>query len=326
MAKILVVGGAGYIGSHMVDMLIRNQHQVIVLDSLITGHKKAVLNAELIIGDLSDRKVLENCFSLYDFDAVMDFAAYIEVGESVNKPGKYYRNNLVNTLELLDVMIEYDVKKFIFSSTAAVYGEPQYTPIDIVHPKNPVNPYGRSKWMVEQILHDYDLAYGLKSISLRYFNAAGSDPDTRIGEWHNPESHLVPLVLQVASGRKKSIDIYGFDYLTKDGTCIRDYIHVVDLCTAHLLALQSLLSGKSSNVYNLGNGEGYSVLEVIKTAEEVTHKAIPVTKCPRRAGDPAILIADATRICKELGWAPRFPELSTIIQHAWQWEQKLMNL
>jgi UDP-glucose 4-epimerase len=322
MAKILIVGGAGYIGAHMVNMLVENKHEVHVLDNLSKGHREAVQNANLIIGDLSDTKTLEKVFTQNKFDAVMHFAAFIQVGESVINPAIYYRNNVANTLNLLETMLQYNVKNFIFSSSAAVYGEPQYTPIDINHPKNPVNPYGKSKWMLEQILEDFDKAYNLRFVALRYFNAAGADPLARIGELHNPETHLIPLVLQVASGKRKEIELYGDDYDTKDGTCVRDYIHVVDLCSAHLLALLSLLQGNKSNVYNLGNGAGYTVLEVIKIAEEVTGRPIPVKKAPRRAGDPAVLVADATRAIKELNWKPRYADLRTIIQHAWQWEQK----
>lgn len=333
MIKILVVGGAGYIGSHMVDMLHQNNYEVIALDNLSTGYQDAILDTTFVNVDLADTIALEKCFSEHQFSAVMHFAAFMQVGESVQQPAKYYRNNVVNTVNLLDVMLRHNVNKFIFSSSAAVYGEPQYTPIDVDHPKNPVNPYGRSKWMVEQILQDYDLAYNLQSICLRYFNAAGADPSGRLGERHNPETHLIPLVLQAASGRRKNISIYGDDYPTQDGTCIRDYVHVTDLCYAHLLALQHLLSYKtdlqgmaqtnSSNAYNLGTGQGYSVIELIKTAEKVTHRPIPIVKCARRSGDPAILLADSQRAQKELGWRPQYSDLETIIKHAWQWELKI---
>lgn len=320
--EILVVGGAGYIGSHMVDKLAQNGYRAVVLDNLSTGHEDAVLGAPLIRADLADMDALRHCFKAHSFAAVMHFAAFMQVGESVINPAKYYRNNVTNTLNLLDVMREHKVDKFIFSSSAAVYGEPQYTPIDINHPKNPVNPYGRSKWMVEQILQDYDHAYNLRAISLRYFNAAGNDPHARLGERHDPETHLIPLVLQVASKRRAAIDIYGSDYPTPDGTCIRDYVHVVDLCQAHLIALQKLLQGAPSNVYNLGNGKGHSVLEVITAAKNVTKCPIPIVKCPKRAGDPAVLLADISRAKQELGWQPSYPDLETIIQHAWRWEQK----
>lgn len=323
---ILVIGGAGYIGSHMADMLCHKGYKTIVLDNLSAGFRDAVLGAELVEGDFGDRAVLQSLFGQHNFSAVMHFSAFIQVGESVQNPAKYYHNNVVNTLVLLDEMLKHDIRKFIFSSTAAVYGEPQYSPIDEQHPKIPVNPYGRSKWMVEQILQDYDNAYGLKSVSLRYFNAAGADPDCRLGERHDPETHLIPLVLQAASNRRPAINIYGRDFDTKDGTCIRDYIHIADLCSAHLSALEYLLKGGATNAFNLGNGEGYSVLEVIETAKQVTGKPIEVVYADRRAGDPVILVANAEKACKELGWRPQFTDLATIIKHAWQWEQKLCKM
>lgn len=326
MAKILVTGGAGFIGSHMVDLLLRNNHEVVVFDSLVTGYKKAVFNAELVVADLADRTALEACLANNKFAAVMHFASFIQVGESVQKPDKYYRNNVANSLNLLDAMVKYNVRNIIFSSTAAVYGEPLYTPIDTDHPKNPVNPYGCSKWFFEQILHDYDRAYGLKSIVLRYFNAAGADPAGRLGENHNPETHLIPLVLQVAAGRRQQIEVFGVDYPTKDGTCVRDYIHVTDLCEAHLLALQKLLAGATSCAYNLGNGTGYSVFEVIQTAVKVTGKKIPVVTSAKRAGDPAILVASSRQAKDELLWRPKYSELATIIEHAWAWEQKQLKI
>jgi len=322
MAKILVTGGAGYIGSHMVLMLLEKKHDVFVLDNLSNSSKNAVLGGNLIIADLADSTFLEQLFAANSFDAVMHFAGYIQVGESVISPKKYYQNNLCNTLNLVNILLKYNIKKFIFSSSAAVYGEPKYTPIDINHPKNPLNPYGQSKLMVEKVLKDYDKAYDFKSVSLRYFNASGADPLTRIGECHNPESHLIPLVLQAASGRKPSVNIFGNDYPTKDGTCIRDYIHVVDLCSAHLLALEKILSGGESAAYNLGNGQGFSVLEVIKTAEKVTKKTIPIVQSQRRAGDPAVLVADSSLIMASLSWQPKYTDLATIIEHAWKWEIK----
>ena len=245
----------------------------------------------------------------------------IQVGESVQKPGKYYRNNFSNTLNLLDAMVKHGVEHFIFSSTAAVYGDPEYTPLDEKHPKRPINPYGLSKWMVEQTLEDYDKAHGLKSISLRYFNAAGADPDGDLGERHDPETHLIPLVLRVASGREKEIKVFGRDYPTKDGTCIRDYVHVSDLCDAHMLALEYLQKENTSKAYNLGNGNGYSVQEVIETAKRVTGKSIKVVDAPRREGDPPVLVADASLISRELGWEQKYPGLETVIDHAWEWEK-----
>jgi UDP-glucose 4-epimerase len=323
MSKILVTGGAGYIGSHMADLLVKHGHEAIVLDNLSTGFHDAVLNSELVIGDIGDAAFLDNLFIKYKFKAVMHFAAFIEVEESTAKPAKYYQNNVTNTLCLLDAMVKHKVKNLIFSSSAAVYGEPEYTPVDEKHPKKPVNPYGRSKLIIEEILPDYDKAYGLKSISLRYFNAAGNDPEARLGSRHEPASHLIPLVLQAASKRKDAIKIFGTDYDTRDGTCIRDYIHVVDLCGAHFLALDKLVNGGASAAYNLGNGNGFSVLEVIETAKKITNKPIKVIECGRRAGDPAVLVADAAKAKRELNWQPKFPKLEDIIKHAWLWEQKL---
>jgi UDP-glucose 4-epimerase len=319
--NLLIVGGAGYIGSHMVKLLLERGHQVTTLDNLSTGYREAILGGEFKCRDLSDRAALDALFQSQRFDGVMHFASFIEVGESVANPRKYYRNNLVNTLNLLDSMITVGVKCFVFSSSAAIFGEPRYLPIDEKHEKRPINPYGASKWMVEQILEHYDRAYGLKSISLRYFNAAGAAPDGSLGERHDPETHLIPLVLQAASGRRDTVTVFGREYDTRDGTCIRDYIHVEDLCQAHLLAVESLLDGADSNAFNLGNGNGFSVQEVIAAARVVTGADIPVTYCARREGDPARLVADSTKARLELHWYPRF-DLKTIIQHAWQWEQK----
>ncbi|MEW6611882.1 MAG: UDP-glucose 4-epimerase GalE [Pseudomonadota bacterium] len=323
MKDILVVGGAGYIGSHMVKMLLQAGHQVTTLDNFSAGYQDAVLGGELVAGDLADRELLDHLFRDRRFDGVMHFASYIQVGESVLDPGKYYRNNFTNTLNLLDAMVQHGVRAFIFSSTAAIFGEPRYIPIDEQHPKAPINPYGRSKWMVEQALADYDRAYGLKSVALRYFNAAGADPDGQLGERHDPETHLIPLVLQAASGRRPHITVYGRDYDTPDGTCIRDYIHVLDLCQAHLLALEQLWAGGESAAYNLGNGQGFSVQEVIDTARRVTGREIPVLDGERRAGDPARLVADSRRAQEILGWQPRYADLATIIEHAWRWETRL---
>jgi len=320
--NILVVGGAGYIGSHMVKMLVRESHQVTVFDDLSSGHRDAVIGGELIEGDLADAAALASLFSERTFDAVMHFASYIQVGESVREPAKYYRNNVTNTQNLLDAMVAAGVSRFIFSSTAAIFGEPVRVPIDEEHPKEPTNPYGRTKWMVEQMLGDYERAYGLKSVCLRYFNAAGADPEGELGERHDPETHLIPLVLQAASGRRPSISVFGTDYDTPDGTCIRDYIHVVDLCQAHLLALNRLVADGASTQYNLGNGNGFSVKEVIETAQRITARDIPVEYAARREGDPARLVADSTRIKETLGWAPKYADLDSIIRHAWQWELK----
>ncbi|OGT01362.1 MAG: UDP-glucose 4-epimerase GalE [Gallionellales bacterium RBG_16_57_15] len=324
-SRVLVVGGAGYIGSHMVAMLLARGYGVVTLDNLSTGYREAVLGGEFAQGDLADRGQLERLFSGHPFDAVMHFASFIQVGESVREPAKYYANNVTNTLNLLDSMVTHGVKHFIFSSSAAIYGEPLRLPIGEDHPKQPLNPYGRTKWMVEQILADYDLAYGLKSVSLRYFNAAGADPDGRLGERHEPETHLIPLVLQAASGRRENVQVFGRDYDTPDGTCIRDYVHVEDLCEAHRLALERLLNGAGSAAYNLGKGNGFSVQDVIDTAARITGKPIPVQDGARRAGDPARLVADAQTAKQALGWMPRYPELETIIRHAWQWEQGIVG-
>lgn len=321
--RILVVGGAGYIGSHMVKMLSRKEHHVVVLDNLSTGHANAVRYGKFIQGDMADAALLDHLFATEQFDAVMHFAAFSLVGESVTDPAKYYRNNVANTLCLLDAMVQHRVKHFIFSSTAATFGNPVVLPMDESHPQHPINPYGQSKLMVESILEDYDLAYGLKSTCLRYFNAAGADPEGEIGERHNPETHLIPLILQAASGRRTAITVFGTDYDTPDGTCIRDYIHVQDLCEAHLLALLHMMHSDCSARYNLGNGNGFSVKEVIDVACAVTGVHIPVEYGARRAGDPARLVADARAVIRDLGWSPKYADLSTIIRHAWAWEQKI---
>ena len=319
--KVLVVGGAGYIGSHMVKMLLADGHQVITFDDLSGGFRDAVLGGEFVEGDLADKLALDNVFALHQPDAVMHFASFIQVGESVQLPDKYYRNNFSNTVNLLDAMTAHRVKRFIFSSTAAIFGEPEYVPIDELHPTRPLNPYGRSKWMVEQMLADYGLAFGLRYVCLRYFNAAGADPGGLLGERHEPETHLIPLVLQAASGRRPHIAVFGRDYDTPDGTCIRDYIHIVDLCSAHLLALNMLNDGGQSNCFNLGNGEGFSVQQVIDATQRITGKSIRVVDAERRAGDPARLVADASRARRVLGWVPRHAELDAIIEDAWRWER-----
>lgn len=321
--KILVVGGAGYIGSHMVKFLVQAGHAVVVLDDLSAGHRDAVVSgATLVEGSIGDTALLDAMFAREGFEAVMHFASWIQVGESMREPAKYYHNNVANTLILLDAMVTHGVRNFIFSSTAAIFGEPEYTPIDEAHPKSPINPYGRTKLMVEQILADYDSAYGLKFTCLRYFNAAGADPEGELGERHDPETHLIPLVLQAASGRRESIAVFGNDYATRDGTCVRDYIHIWDLAQAHLLALERMRTTGKSAAYNLGNGEGYSIREVIDTARQVTGRDINVVMAERRPGDPAVLVADATRAREELGWEPRYAELATIVAHAWAWEQR----
>ena len=320
---VLVVGGGGYIGSHMVKRLGEAEFDVTTLDNLSSGRRNAVTHGKFVSGDLGDPDLLGHLFDKTRFDGVMHFAAHMEVGESVTDPAKYYANNVVNTQVLVDAMREHDISNFIFSSTAAIFGEPRHPRIDESHAKAPINPYGRTKLMVEQILGDYDVAYGLKSVCLRYFNAAGADPDGRIGENHEPESHLIPLVLRAASGRCDNVTVFGTDYDTPDGTCIRDYIHVNDLCDAHLLAMRSLWKGAGSAAFNLGNGNGFSVREVIDMAMTITGRKISIVYDKRREGDPARLVADSTRARTELGWTPRYARLEDIIAHAWKWEQVL---
>ena len=318
--RILVTGGAGYIGSHVVKALGEKGFEVLVVDNLSKGHKEAVLYGKLVVADLQDKETLDAIFREFKPDAVMHFAAFIEVAESVKEPLKYYRNNTVNTMNLLEVMLRNDVNRFIFSSTAAVYGNPEKVPIPETEPVKPINPYGQSKAFVEKILQDFDRSYGLKYVSLRYFNAAGADPGGRIGESHNPETHLIPLILKTAKGERESIKIFGTDYPTPDGTCIRDYIHVDDLAEAHILALEYLLSGGNSEVFNCGYGHGFSVREVIDVAKKVTGIDFKVEETERRPGDPAILVADSSKIKGVLNWKPKFNSLEKIIQHAWNWE------
>lgn len=322
---ILVTGGAGYIGSHTVLALKQAGFNVIVLDNLVYGHRDlvdSVLQVELVVGDTNDRALLDNLFQTRDIAAVMHFSAYAYVGESVSDPAKYYRNNVVGTLTLLEAMLAASVKKFVFSSTCATYGVPQVVPIPEDHPQNPINPYGATKLMVERILSDFDVAYGLQSVRFRYFNAAGADPNGMLGEDHNPETHLIPLVLLTALNKRESISVFGTDYPTPDGTCIRDYIHVNDLATAHVLGLEYLLKGGSSEVFNLGNGKGFSVTEVIETAKLVTGRDIKVVECDRRPGDPPVLIGSSEKANKMLGWQPQYSSLKEIIAHAWQWHQQ----
>lgn len=303
---ILVTGGAGYIGSHTVKELTKNNTQVIVYDSLVKGYREAVSGVPLVVGNIFDEKLLDKTIKEYNIQSVIHFAAYSLVGESMSDPQMYYHNNVCGTLSLLKVMLQNNVKKLAFSSTAAVYGEPVEIPITEESPKVPTNVYGKTKLMIENILDDYDKAYGLKYISLRYFNASGAEESGEIGEDHAPETHLIPLVLQTALGKREAISVYGDDYPTPDGTCIRDYIHVTDLAQAHILALNALEKGRNSQVYNLGNGNGFSVKEVIETAEKVTGIRINKEISARRPGDPAILVASSDRIRKELGWQPRY--------------------
>ena len=325
---ILVTGGAGYIGSHTVYALKKSGYKVIVLDNLVYGHRdlvESVLKVELIEGDTSDRQLLDELFSSRDITAVMHFSAYAYVGESVKDPAKYYRNNVIGTLVLLEAMLAASVKQFVFSSTCATYGVPKTVPIPEDHPQNPINPYGESKLMVEKILSDFNNAYDLRSVRFRYFNAAGADPSGLLGEDHNPETHLIPLVLQTALGKRESISIFGTDYPTSDGTCVRDYIHVNDLADAHVLGLEYLLKGGDSAVFNLGNGNGFSVKEVIQAAEQVTGKNIKAIECDRRPGDPPALIGTSGRARQILGWEPKYSNIQDIIAHAWNWHQKRHN-
>ncbi len=319
--KVLVAGGAGYIGSHVALDLSRRGHQPIILDNLVKGHPEAVLTGKFIKGDVGDRELITKIVTEEKIEAAVHLCAYSLVGESVGNPGKYFENNIGNGLVLLDTLVNSGVKKFVFSSTAAVYGEPEFTPITEDHPKNPTNPYGFSKLTFEGMLKAYEAAYGLHYISLRYFNAAGADAEVEIGEDHQPESHLIPIVLQAALGVRPHIEIFGTDYPTPDGTCIRDYIHVSDLSQAHILALEALADGAGSNIYNLGNGQGYSNREVIETARRVTGREIPVKEGARRPGDPAVLVASSERIRADLNWQPRYPELEKIIATAWRWHQ-----
>ncbi len=321
MRNILVVGGAGYIGSYMCKYLSKHGYQPIVLDSLVYGHREAVKWGPFFEGTMSNADLLNRIFSTYQVSAVMHFAAFCYVGESVTEPAKYYRNNVSSPLTLLETMREQKVNNFIFSSSCATYGEPLEIPISEAHPQHPINPYGRTKLMVEQMLADFGNAYGLKSVSLRYFNAAGADPEGELGEDHQPETHIIPLVLQTALGQRESVSIFGDDYPTKDGTCIRDYIHIADLAQAHLLALEKLLDGMSGGQYNLGNGDGHSVKEVIETAGKITGMTIPSKITERRAGDPAVLIGSSQKAMRELGWKPEFASLETIIETAWNWHK-----
>jgi len=321
--NIFVTGGAGYIGSHTVRLLAEAGHRVRVYDNLSEGHAAAVPAGSLFEGDLADEKRLVEGL-LDGFDCVMHFAAHCSVGESMEKPEKYYGNNVVGSLRLLLAMRKTGVKRIVFSSSAATYGNPVKTPIPEDHPTEPINAYGQTKLDFEHALKYYAGAYGIGYAALRYFNAAGAAPDAKIGEDHDPETHLVPIVLEVALGRRDAVAIFGTDYPTPDGTCIRDYIHVYDLAQAHILAMEAIEPGKG-RVYNLGNGAGYSVREVIETARRVTGHRLPVKEGPRRAGDPPTLVASSEKITRELGWKPRFPDLQAIVETAWRWHQSHPN-
>jgi UDP-glucose 4-epimerase len=321
---ILVTGGAGYIGSHTVKLLKNKGYDILVLDNLIYGHEDFAtkLNVSLIKGDLSDRQLLDQVFTEHNIEAVIHFAAYAYVGESMSNPAKYYRNNVVSTLNLLEAMENAGIKKIVFSSTCATYGIPQEIPITETHPQNPINTYGYTKLVVENILADFQRAYDWNYVAFRYFNAAGASADGLIGEDHDPEPHLIPLILYAALGKRDSISILGDDYPTPDGTCIRDYIHVEDLAQAHLLGLEYLLKGGKSDVFNLGNGNGFSVKEVIAGAKKVTGIDFKVKNDDRRPGDPPILVGSSKKAQNILGWQPQYPEIETIIAHAWQWHQR----
>jgi UDP-glucose-4-epimerase GalE len=318
--RILVTGGAGYIGSHAVRLFLARGHDVWVYDNLSAGHRRAVPADRLIVGDLAEVPRLDHALMLHRIEAVVHFAAFAYVGESVRDPGKYYQNNLVNTLGLMEAMRRLGVGRFVFSSTCATYGVPERVPITEDEKQQPINPYGAGKLAVERALADYAAAYGWGYAALRYFNAAGASPDGTIGEDHDPETHLIPLVLQVALGRRPHVEVFGTDYPTPDGTCIRDYIHVDDLAEAHLLALEALQPGKGL-CYNLGTGRGYSVRGVIRTAEEVSGKPVAVKEGPRRAGDPPALVAASEKAQRELGWRPRYTELRPIVETAWNWHR-----
>jgi UDP-glucose 4-epimerase len=321
--KVLVTGGAGYIGSVVAAQLVDAGHSVTVYDNLCRGHRDAVpAEAELVIGDVGDRSSLDAVFGRQQFEAVMHFAAWIEAGESMRDPARFFRNNTANALTLLEAMQAHGVSKFVFSSTAALFGNPERTPIAENDTLRPTNAYGESKLLVEQMLNWFHRIHGLSVARLRYFNAAGATPER--GEAHSPESHLIPLVLQVAAGKRASISIFGNDYPTPDGTCVRDYIHIHDLASAHLLALDALAASKEPALltYNLGNGKGFSVREVIDTARRITGHPIPVIETPRREGDPAVLVASSDKIRRELGWTPKYPSLESMIQSAWDWSQR----
>ncbi|PKU24470.1 UDP-glucose 4-epimerase GalE [Telmatospirillum siberiense] len=323
---VLVAGGAGYIGSHVCKALAANGFLPVTYDSLEKGHDWAIKWGPFERGDIRDRGRLDEVLERWRPVAVLHFAAFIEVGESVRDPGRYWDNNVVGSLTLIAALRDAGVPAIVFSSTAAVYGMPERVPVDEKAALAPVNPYGATKMTVETILDDFEAAHGLRSVALRYFNAAGADPDGEIGECHSPESHLIPLILDAAIGRRSHISLYGEDYPTPDGTCVRDYIHVTDLASAHVLALKRLLGGGASLRCNLGNGAGFSVKQVLDVARRVTGKAIPAEICPRRPGDPAILVADSSLAIRELGWAPRLAALETQVTHAWAWHQHRPDL
>lgn len=322
MGKILITGGAGYIGSHVNKLLHGQGRETVVLDSLVTGHRDFAKWGDFVQGDLCDTALLADLFKRFEIDAVMHFAAFIAVGESVEKPREYYGNNVRNTLNLLEAMQDGGCSRIVFSSTAAVYGEPEQDKIDETHRFSPLSPYAWSKRMVEQVLEDFGAAYGTQSMRLRYFNAAGADPDGEIGERHIPETHLIPLIIHAALGLRKDIRIFGTDYPTPDGTCVRDYIHVQDLARAHLAALERMEQGHPGGAFNLGNGNGFSVREVIETVRRVTGRDFPVLEQERRPGDSPVLVASSEKAIRELGWKPRLDSLDEIVETAWRWHRK----
>lgn len=325
MKTVLVTGGAGYIGSHTCKALKKAGYVPVTYDNLIYGHRDLVKWGKFEEGDILDKERLDAVFQKYRPDAVIHFAAFAYIGESVENPSKYYWNNIVGSLTLLEAMRRYGTAKIVFSSTCATYGYPKSLSISEEHPQNPINPYGQTKLTVERILHDFDTAYGIKNISLRYFNAAGADPEAETGENHYPETHLIPLVLNAASGISEHVTVFGNDYNTPDGTCIRDYIHVSDLANAHVLALKALEDGGDSDCFNLGNGSGYSVMEIIKTTESITKTKIPFNIGQRRTGDPDRLVSDSLKAYEKFGWTPQFGDIGIIIKHAWQWHIKRGN-
>ena len=318
---VLITGGAGYIGSHALRELRRAGLPCVVLDNLSRGHRELATDAEVVVGDIADTVLVRQVIAEHRVSAVMHFAAYAYVGESAAEPLTYYANNVAGTIGLLSGMRGSDVRRLVFSSTCATYGVPEAVPIGEDHPQRPINPYGASKLMVERMLQDADRAYGLRSVVLRYFNAAGADPSGTIGEWHEPETHLIPLALQVAAGQRAAVDVFGTDYPTADGTCVRDYIHVTDLAQAHVLGLRHLDEGGASDVFNLGNGNGFSVRQVLETVERVTRRRVPSRTAPRRPGDPPTLVGSAAKARRVLGWTPRFAALEAIVETAWNWHR-----
>jgi UDP-glucose 4-epimerase len=322
---ILVIGGAGYIGSHMVKWLLQHGEDVLVMDTFEKGHRESVVGGTIVEGDLRRREDLEKVFGGHQIECVMHFAAYASVGDSVKNPAKYYENNVAGCFTLLEAMRAHKINQIVFSSSAAVYGEPTAIPITEDHPKSPTNPYGETKWVMENMLRWYGGAYGLRSISLRYFNAAGADPEGQIGEDHEPEEHLIPVAQLAALGQRGPLKIFGTDWPTPDGTCIRDYIHVFDLAEAHRLAINALRAGAKTTAYNLGNGHGFSVREVIRVVEQTTGRPVPAEPAPRRDGDPARLVASSERIRTELGFRPKYAQLEVIVEHAWRWRKAHPN-